>query len=250
MQDLLNIQDIAFILQGGFISISVAVMLIAMSICSWFLMLRKVMQLVKYKQLIGQYIQHFWQNETLQSALKIARPASPAYRVGLAALQSAEHHHHFVKLESQDSCSRDEFIARNLKRALMQEQSQMEAGLSILASIGSVAPFVGLFGTVWGIYHALSAISESGLSTIDKVAGPVGEALIMTAIGLAVAIPAVLAYNAILKANKKQMAYLENFAQDIHTLLTTGAPLFIHPKQTDNVTPINQAHQTMTKVGV
>lgn len=115
----------------------------------------------------------------------------------------------------------------------------MESGLSVLASVGSVAPFVGLFGTVWGIYHALTAIGQSGVATIDKVAGPVGEALIMTAIGLAVAIPAVLAYNAYIKANRSVMAELESFAQDLHTLLTTGAPLMIKPGQKSNVTDIH-----------
>ena len=99
--------------------------------------------------------------------------------------------------------------------------------MSLLASVGSIAPFVGLLGTVWGIYHALAAIGMSGQASIDKVAGPVGEALIMTAIGLAVAIPAVLAYNGYIKSNRLIMAKLDSFAQDLHTLLTTGAPLVI-----------------------
>ena len=101
----------------------------------------------------------------------------------------------------------------------------MESGLTVLASVGSVSPFVGLFGTVWGIYHALASISMSGQATLDKVAGPVGEALIMTALGLAVAIPAVLAYNALVRGNRMLMGQIESFAHDLHILLTTGAPL-------------------------
>jgi len=99
----------------------------------------------------------------------------------------------------------------------------MESGLTVLASVGSVSPFVGLFGTVWGIYHALASISQSGQATLDKVAGPVGEALIMTALGLAVAIPAVLAYNALVRSNRVLSGELERFGYELHTLLTTGA---------------------------
>ena len=112
-----------------------------------------------------------------------------------------------------------------MRRSMGETTLQLDAGLSVLASVGSVSPFVGLFGTVWGIYHALAAISASGQATLDKVAGPVGEALIMTAIGLAVAIPAVLAYNAFVKQNRLITNMLNAFGQDLHTLLTTGAIL-------------------------
>ncbi len=112
-----------------------------------------------------------------------------------------------------------------MRRVIGQESAKLETGLTILASVGSVAPFVGLFGTVWGIYHALVSISVSGQATLDKVAGPVGEALIMTALGLAVAIPAVLAYNALVRSNRNLLAQLESFAHDLHILLTTGAAM-------------------------
>jgi biopolymer transport protein ExbB len=117
---------------------------------------------------------------------------------------------------------------------IISDQSQADQrGLSLLASVGSIAPFVGLFGTVWGIYHALESISVSGQATLDKVAGPVGEALIMTAVGLAVAIPAVLAYNALVKANLNNQHRLTRFAEEIHSLLTTGASLNVsNPEQT------------------
>ena len=116
----------------------------------------------------------------------------------------------------------DDFLTRSLRRAIEQTTARMESGLTVLASIGSAAPFVGLFGTVWGIYHALLAIGMSGQGTLDKVAGPVGEALIMTAIGLAVAIPAVLAYNAFTRNNRVVLSELDAFAHDVFTFMSTG----------------------------
>ena len=118
--------------------------------------------------------------------------------------------------------SADEFMVRSLRRAITRETLRLEAGLTFLASVGSAAPFVGLFGTVWGIYHALLAIGQSGQSTLDKVAGPVGEALIMTAFGLAVALPAVLTYNLFVRLNRVKLADLDGFAHDLYALLTTG----------------------------
>jgi biopolymer transport protein ExbB len=101
----------------------------------------------------------------------------------------------------------------------------MQAGLPVLASVGSTAPFVGLFGTVWGIYHALIAISLAGQASIDKVAGPVGEALIMTAIGLAVAVPAVLGYNVLLRRNKVVQERVAHFTHELHAYLISGAKM-------------------------
>jgi biopolymer transport protein ExbB len=110
-----------------------------------------------------------------------------------------------------------------MRRVIDEETARFESGLTVLASIGSTAPFVGLFGTVWGVYHALVAIGLSGQGTLDKVAGPVGEALIMTALGLAVAIPAVLAYNALVRSNRLVLAKLDAFAHDLFAVLTTGS---------------------------
>ena len=115
-----------------------------------------------------------------------------------------------------------------MNRSIAEESAKLENGLTVLASVGSVSPFVGLFGTVWGIYHALASISQSGQATLDKVAGPVGEALIMTALGLAVAIPAVLAYNALVRSNRVLVSQIEHFGYELHTLLMTGA--VISPK--------------------
>lgn len=225
-----------FISQGGAVSIAVALILATMSILSWYFIAIKSWQALKHKEAVRGYIRQFWQKATLQTALQEPQLNSPAFRLAFTAVESAQHHQQYASQSLAAVCSQDEFIARQLRRTLSQEQATMESGLSVLASVGSVAPFVGLFGTVWGIYHALTAIGQSGVATIDKVAGPVGEALIMTAFGLAVAIPAVLAYNAFIKTNRGVMAQLEGFAQDLHTLLTTGAPLLIKPgSKTSNV---------------
>ncbi len=228
MQMAQQFESLNFIAQGGVVSILVAMILLVMSVLSWYYILVKAYQGHKAKLTMKRYVEKFWSKPTLQAALQIQEPNTPAYRLAITAVESTQHHQQHASKNLAACCSQDEFIARNLRRTLSREQASLESGLSLLATVGSIAPFVGLFGTVWGIYHALVAIGASGQASIDKVAGPVGEALIMTAIGLAVAIPAVLAYNAYVKKNRTIMADLEHFAQDLHTLLTTGAPLTTH----------------------
>jgi biopolymer transport protein ExbB len=184
-------------------------------------------QVIKIKTAIKQYMAAFWAAPNLHTAINTIKIDSPAHQLATNAFDAAHHHQTHAAKNLAESCSYDEFVARSMRRSLGQTTSQLDAGLSVLASVGSVSPFVGLFGTVWGIYHALATISASGQATLDKVAGPVGEALIMTAIGLAVAIPAVLAYNAFVKQNRVITSMLDTFAQDLHTLLTTGAPLVV-----------------------
>ena len=133
------------------------------------------------------------------------------------------HHQQQGAHKLDEAGSPAEFITRAMRRVVDEETSRMESGLTVLASVGSTAPFVGLFGTVWGVYHALINIGLSGQGTLDKVAGPVGEALVMTALGLAVAIPAVLAYNTLVRANRVVLAQLDSFAHDLFAFLTTGA---------------------------
>ena len=128
--------------------------------------------------------------------------------------------HSLYKLAAAGGAS--DFLTRTLRNGIDQEAARVENGLTLIASAGSAAPYIGLFGTVWGIYHALIQIGLSGQGTLDKVAGPVGEALIMTALGLAVAIPAVLAYNAFVRRNRIWLARLEAFAHDLFTLITVG----------------------------
>jgi biopolymer transport protein ExbB len=230
--------SLAFIMQGGFVSIAVAVILLVMSVASWYFMLVKTVQVFKIKTSIKQYMAEFWAAPNLHTAINTIKIDSPAHQLATNAFDAAHHHQTHAAKNLAESCSYDEFVARSMRRSLSQTTSQLDAGLSVLASVGSVSPFVGLFGTVWGIYHALATISASGQATLDKVAGPVGEALIMTAIGLAVAIPAVLAYNAFVKQNRVITSMLDTFAQDLHTLLTTGAPLLVKnqkAKQANNV---------------
>ena len=122
-----------------------------------------------------------------------------------------------------DTLDLSDWTTRTLRNGVDEATARMQAGLAVLASVGSTAPFIGLFGTVWGIYHALMSISAAGQATIDRVAGPIGEALIMTALGLAVAIPAVLGYNALVRGNKAVLNQLNRFAHDLHAYFVTGA---------------------------
>jgi biopolymer transport protein ExbB len=242
--------SLAFIMQGGFVSIAVAVILLVMSVASWYFMLVKTMQVFKIKTAIKQYMAAFWAAPNLHTAINTIKIDSPAHQLATNAFDAAHHHQTHAAKNLAESCSYDEFVARSMRRSLSQTTSQLDAGLSVLASVGSVSPFVGLFGTVWGIYHALATISASGQATLDKVAGPVGEALIMTAIGLAVAIPAVLAYNAFVKQNRVITSMLDTFAQDLHTLMTTGAPLVVKnqkAKQTKNNVNALQTNKPVSK---
>jgi biopolymer transport protein ExbB len=233
MQQVTQFNSLEFITQGGAVTISVALMLLMMSIASWYFIVVKTIQTIKINKQIKKDINTFWAAPTLETVLNKLQHVTPAGQLAIFALEAGVHHKIYKSEEA--GCSHEEFIARSMRRRLSLQQAQLESGLSVLASVGSVSPFVGLFGTVWGIYHALASISASGQATLDKVAGPVGEALIMTAIGLAVAIPAVLAYNAFLKSNRNTMAKLENFAQDLHTLLTTGAPLSMTKEQASSL---------------
>lgn len=225
MQNGYEFNSLAFITDGGPVSIAVALLLLAMSVASWYLIVVKTVQAIRLRNASARYSQHFWEASSLEVAMRQQDKPTPVSRLANQAVEAAEHHERHASNKLADVCSQDEFIARAMRRVIGHESAQLEHGLTVLASVGSVSPFVGLFGTVWGIYHALASISMSGQATLDKVAGPVGEALIMTALGLAVAIPAVLAYNALVRSNRVLMGRIENFAHDLHTLLTTGAPL-------------------------
>ncbi len=230
MQGGYEFNSLGFITGGGVVSIGVAVLLLAMSVASWYLIITKTFQSIRLRNASHRFNDKFWQASSLDAAMRGDDHSTPLARLAGEAIDAAEHHERHSTKQLADVCSQDEFIARSMRRSISQEGAQVEHGLTVLASVGSVSPFVGLFGTVWGIYHALASISMSGQATLDKVAGPVGEALIMTALGLAVAIPAVLAYNALVRSNRMLMNLLENFAHDLHTLLTTGAALSTNPK--------------------
>ena len=230
MQNGYEFNSLAFITAGGPVSIGVALILLAMSVASWYLIVSKSLQAWRVRQAFKAYAQHFWGAPNLAVAIKQNNKAALA-NLAKNAIAAAEHYTTHASKNSE-KVAQDEFIARALNRSIAEENTKMENGLSVLASVGSVSPFVGLFGTVWGIYHALASISQSGQATLDKVAGPVGEALIMTALGLAVAIPAVLAYNALVRSNRLLAAELENFGYELHTLLTTGAVLNVNHEDT------------------
>jgi biopolymer transport protein ExbB len=210
-----------FIAEGGPVSFLVAATLLIMSVASWYLIITKSIAAWRLQADFKSYKQQFWNAPNLSIALKIDQ------KIALSALAekaiAAAEHHKLHASKNAENVTQDEFIARAMNRSIAEESARMESGLTVLASVGSVSPFVGLFGTVWGIYHALASISASGQATLDKVAGPVGEALIMTALGLAVAIPAVLAYNALVRSNRVLSGELEKFGYSLHTLLTTGA---------------------------
>jgi biopolymer transport protein ExbB len=140
-------------------------------------------------------------------------------------MHAQAHHARYGAAKLEEAGSSSEFVTRTIKKVLDEEMTRLENGLTLLATVGATAPFVGLFGTVWGVYHALVAIGMSGAGTLDKVAGPVGEALIMTGLGLAVAIPAVVGYNWLTRANRVLAAKLDAFAYELHTFVSMGQPL-------------------------
>ena len=209
--------------QGDAVSHAVAYALLAMSIVSWYYILAKAWSSWRIRRSAGA-LEGFWKAPTLADAIAVMTTADSERVYTPLAAQSME----AANLRSQENSLNaavdpGELITRTLRQEINRVSSRLENGLTLLASVGSTAPFVGLFGTVWGIYHALIAVSASGTVQIDKVAGPVGEALIMTALGLVVAIPAVLAYNAFTRVNRVTLAELDAFAHDLHAYLTTGS---------------------------
>ncbi|MEY4212330.1 MAG: MotA/TolQ/ExbB proton channel family protein [Burkholderiaceae bacterium] len=207
---------------GDAVTHSVAWLLLAMSIISWYLILSKAWSAWRLRSGARAALEGFWNAADAEAALRALGAADTERAfVPLAerAFQAARTEPRGVLAASVD---RSELITRTLRQEINRTSARLEAGLTLLASIGSTAPFIGLFGTVWGIYHALLAIAASGQVQIDRIAGPVGEALVMTAAGLAVAIPAVLAYNGFTRVNRVALAELDGFAHDLLALLTTG----------------------------
>jgi len=208
--------------QGDGISHAVAFVLLAMSLVSWFFILSKAFAAWRVRR-SSPAVQAFWEAPTMGdgvNALALADPEKiylPLAQQGAAQIRVAERRSLGGEMDHAAQ------VTRVLRVAIQRSTNRLEGGLTVLASIGATAPFVGLLGTVWGIYHALANVSANGTVQIDKVAGPVGEALVMTAIGLTVAIPAVLAFNAFNRVNRLTLAELDAFAHDLHAYLTTGA---------------------------
>lgn len=214
-----------FLHQIDGVGISVLVLLLSLSVASWYLIITKSIANLIAKRRAEDFLKHFWSFDSLQAAhneLKNVVPNnafSELAKLGIDAAADSELHSKH-KLAAAGGTS--EFLTRTFRNGIDQEATRIENGLTLIASAGSAAPYIGLFGTVWGIYHALIQIGLSGQGTLDKVAGPVGEALIMTALGLAVAIPAVLAYNAFVRRNRIWLARLEAFTHDLFILITVG----------------------------
>ncbi|MGB7192024.1 MAG: MotA/TolQ/ExbB proton channel family protein [Collimonas pratensis] len=208
--------------QGDFVIKSVAVLLVAMSIASWYVILTKALQILRFQRAAHAAGHQFWDTTSLPEGIATLGTENPFAEVAQAGVSSMRHHAaHKGHLHDQLSVS--DWVTLSLRQAIDEVSGKLQAGMAVLASVGSTAPFVGLFGTVWGIYHALVSIGTSGQASIDKVAGPVGEALIMTALGLAVAIPATFGYNALVRGNKTIIAKLNKFGFDLHALFVTGS---------------------------
>jgi biopolymer transport protein ExbB len=200
--------------QGDWVARATLLILAIMSLGSWYVLISK---LVAQSRMGGQgraANQSFWKADTIRAGADSLQKASPYRFIAEAALEATRKHDGLIGLVDLNT-----WVAQSIERAVAAVHSRTQEGLAVLATVGSTAPFVGLFGTVWGIYNALVRIGASGQASIDKVAGPVGEALIMTAIGLAVAVPAVLGYNWLVRRNKVAMDTVRAFGSDLHTVV-------------------------------
>jgi biopolymer transport protein ExbB len=214
-----------FISQTDAVGLTVLLLLVGMSIASWYLILTRTISNFSSRKRAELFLKRFWEADSLKDMEEILQKEAADNAFAELANQALTagrdgSRYGVQKLASAGGLS--EFVTRALRNSLEQEAARSESGLTVLATAGSAAPYIGLFGTVWGIYHALVFIGLSGQGTLDKVAGPVGEALIMTAVGLAVAIPAVLAYNSFSRRNRIWLAQLDGFAHDLYTLVTVG----------------------------
>jgi biopolymer transport protein ExbB len=205
--------------QGDFIARGTLIILVGMSLYSWFLILTKLWDQARMLRQARQANRDFWTGASLTDGLQKLTGSDNAYRTLVESGINASSHH---EGKLTDKVPLADWISGNLQRNVDRLNNELQGGLSFLASVGSTAPFVGLFGTVWGIYHALIAIGVAGQASIDKVAGPVGEALIMTAIGLAVAVPAVLGYNLLLRRNKAILDQYRYFTNDLYATLVSS----------------------------
>lgn len=214
-----------FLTQVDHVGMCVLVLLFSLSIASWYLIVTRGISNLIASRRASAFLKRFWDIDTIPQLENMIKnvPSDNAF-VQLAktalGITSDSQKHGLEKMAAAGGAN--ELLTRSLRNNLDQEAARIENGLTVIASAGSAAPYIGLFGTVWGIYHALIQIGLSGQGTLDKVAGPVGEALIMTALGLAVAIPAVLAFNAFTRRNRLWMAQLDNFAHDLYTIMTVG----------------------------
>jgi biopolymer transport protein ExbB len=199
--------------------------LVIMSCVTWFIIFSKALATLRLQKQTRRFLLLVWNTPTLDQVkadILVHGASEPYSHLTIHAFTAQSHHHRHNSRNPEQAGTSGEFITRSMRKVMDQEHAKLETGLTVLATIGTVAPFVGLFGTVWGIYHALMTIASRDDSNFANLAGPVGEALIMTALGLAVAIPAVLAYNALLRVNRVYLGKLDTFAHELFTFLTTG----------------------------
>lgn len=204
---------------GDLVSHTVLVVLVLMSLSSWFVMLTKLWDQAQLRKAARAVERNFWTAPSIKDGVERLPKGDDFRAIAEDGLRAAQHHDGRLT----DRIDLHEWITISLQRAVNRVRSKLNTGLGLLATVGSVAPFVGLFGTVWGILNALTAIGLSGQASIDKVAGPVGEALIMTAFGLFVAVPAVMGYNWVLGRNKSLIDTLDSYTSDLHAYLVSGA---------------------------
>ena len=203
---------------GDFISRSVLIILVIMSLGTWYIMITKYFEQARLFAANRAATRDFWTKPTVTEGAQSLKTSSPFRYIADTGIAATEHHEGTLT----ESIDLNEWVTMSIQRSVETITSRLQGGLAFLATVGSTAPFVGLFGTVWGIYHALTAIGIAGQASIDKVAGPVGEALIMTAIGLATAVPAVLGYNWLVRRNKGATERVRNFSSDLHSILLGG----------------------------
>jgi biopolymer transport protein ExbB len=205
--------------QGDFVARGTLIILAVMSLFSWYIILTKIWDQAKLKSSAKVVEKNFWNAPSVKDGIEKLKKGDDFRNIAEDGIRAASHHDGRLT----DRIDLHEWITLSLQRSVDVVNSKLSTGMAFLATVGSTAPFVGLFGTVWGIYHALIAIGLAGQASIDKVAGPVGEALIMTAFGLFVAVPAVLGYNWLIRRNKSVQDGLRNFAADLHAYLISGA---------------------------
>lgn len=204
--------------QGDFVARGTLIIMIIMSMGSWYIIFTKLWEQQKLFKAANNVTEGFWKAGSVAKGAQTLDEGSAFRYIAEQGLKADEHHEGSLV----DQIDRHTWIGMSVQRATDNINSRLQDGLAFLATVGSTSPFVGLFGTVWGIYHALTAIGISGQASIDKVAGPVGEALIMTAFGLAVAVPAVMGYNWLIRRNKGVMERVRAFSSDVHNVLLAG----------------------------
>jgi biopolymer transport protein ExbB len=205
-------------LQGDFVAKGTLIIMVIMSMGSWYIIFTKLFEQRAMMKSAKSGAETFWKASSVKAGVGALEEGS-AFRYIAEQGIAASDHHEGTMVETIDKHT---WVSMSVDRAVGSVQSRLQDGLAFLATVGSTAPFVGLFGTVWGIYNALVKIGISGQASIDKVAGPVGEALIMTAIGLAVAVPAVMGYNWLIRRNKSVMDQTKAFGADLHNVLLAG----------------------------